>query len=498
MLEQELKLSVEGTFAPSFPPGRTEVARVEELGPLDLRATYYDTADLRLARHGVTLRCRTGEGEGPEWTLKLPLGKGVAEGRDELRFEGGSRQVPAAALDLVRALARKTALVPVARLRTRRRRWLLHGAGGEELAELVDDRVSVLQQGRVVERFREVEIEGRGVERDVLERIAGVLGQNGAAAVEQVPKLVRALGERATAPPDVPAPRYPGSREPAADAVRAAIAAGVRRMILNDPRTRLGEVEPLHQMRVGTRRLRSDLRTFGPLLDEPWTQSLRDDLKWLGRALGAVRDLDVLLERLRREGDDLSPNIDPLLEALERRRDRARAALLADLGSQRYLELLDRLVDAANTPRVTEQAQGPCAKVLAPLATGTWRKLARDGRALDARSSDEEFHGVRVRAKRARYAAEALAPALGSGRGRAAEQFADRAADVQDVLGELQDSVVAAETIEGFTHTHHDDGPLNLAAGRMLERESRARAAARDEFPRVWRKLDRKKHRRWM
>ena len=57
--------------------------------------------------------------------------------------------------------------------------------------------------------------------------------------------------------------------------MRAAIAAGVRRMILNDPRTRLGEVEPLHQMRVGTRRLRSDLRTFRPLLDRDWAESLR-------------------------------------------------------------------------------------------------------------------------------------------------------------------------------------------------------------------------------
>ena len=166
-----------------------------------------------------------------------------------------------------------------------------------------------MERGRVAERFREVEIEGRGVGRRALERIAGVLTGNGAAPAEQTPKLVRALGERAEAPPDIAEAETPRPRDPAAHAVRAAIAAGVRRMILNDPRTRLGEVEPLHQMRVGTRRLRSDLRTFRPLLDKDWAESLRAELKWLGSSLGAVRDLDVLLERLRREGDDLSPRL---------------------------------------------------------------------------------------------------------------------------------------------------------------------------------------------
>src|SRR6185503_10129086 len=172
MLEQEVKLSVEGSFAPNFPPGRSEVAGVEELPALDLRATYYDTPDLRLAREGVTLRCRSGEGEGAQWTVKLPAGNGIAEGRDEIDFDGAARQVPKGALELVRALVRLETLLPVARLRTRRRRWLLRGAGGDELAELVDDRVSVLERGRVVERFREIEIESRGIERPELERIA--------------------------------------------------------------------------------------------------------------------------------------------------------------------------------------------------------------------------------------------------------------------------------------------------------------------------------------
>ena len=497
MLEQELKLSVEGSFAPAFPPGRSDVAGIEELPALDLRATYYDAPDLRLARNGVTLRCRSGEGEGPGWTVKLPAGNGIADGRDELHFDGTSRQVPEAARDVVRALLRSEGLQPVARLRTRRRRWLLRGADGAELAELVDDRVSVLERGRVVERFREIEIEGRGLDRPALERIAGVLAGDGVARTEETPKLVRALGERAAAPPDIPPAKRLRPRDPATEAVRGAISAGVRRMILNDPRTRLGEVEPLHQMRVGTRRLRSDLRTFRPLLDRDWAESLRAELKWLGGSLGAVRDLDVLLERLRAEAADLSPRLDPLLEDLERRRAAARAALLADLGSERYVQLLDRLVDAAQHPRVSGRAQGRSKDVLPPLVARAWRRLARSARSLRSDSPPEEFHRVRVLAKRARYAAEAVAPALGPQR-RRAKRFAKRAAGVQTVLGALQDSVVAAETIEGFALEHPRDGSLNLASGRMLERERRAMAAARAEFPRAWRRLDRRKRRSWM
>ena len=498
MLEREVKLTVDGAFAPAFPPGRTDVARVEERPAVDLRATYYDTSDLRLMRNGVTLRCRTGEGPDPEWTVKLPIGAGMADGRDEVSFKGDSRHVPKDALDLVRAFARAGRLEPVVRLRTRRRRWLLRDAGGDELAELVDDHVSVLEQGRVVERFRELEIEGRGIERQALERLAGVLEQSGASRGRQVAKPVRALGDRATALPDVPAPEPPRPRGDAAAAVRAAIASGVRRVILNDPRTRLGEMEPLHQMRVGTRRLRSDLRTFGPLLDPEWAQSLRGELGWLGGSLGAVRDLDVLTHRLRREGADLSPRLDGLLAALERRRRRARAALLADLSSPRYVELLDRLVEAAGEPRLTGRAARPARTTLPPLVARSWRKLARAGRSVGPESPDDELHRVRVLAKRARYAAEAVAPALGGGARKGATSFARRAADVQEVLGELQDSVVAAGTIEAYAAGRPDDAALALAAGRMLERESRARAEARAAFPKAWRKLDRPKRRRWM
>jgi inorganic triphosphatase YgiF len=497
MLEVELKLAVEGSFAPTLAPERAGVAGVEELAPLDLRATYYDTPDLRLARSGITLRHRTGEADRASWTLKLPNGARDSSSRDEVEFHGPGNVVPDGAEDLIAAFVRNAALTPVARLRTRRRRWSLRDPDGTEVAELVDDRVSVLQRGRVVERFRELEIESKGLDRDGLERIAQALTENGAAAAPQVPKLVRALGARAAAPPEVVAPDRLRPSDPASAAVRAAIARGVERIMSNDPRTRLGEVEPLHQMRVGARRLRSDLRTFRPLLDRRWADALREELRWLGGVLGDVRDLDVMLERLHRDADDLEEDLGPLFDTLEQRRARARGVLLRALRTARYLELLDRLVEAAESPELMPAADVPIKDALPRLVGRSWKKLERKASALDSESPDQDYHRVRVLAKRARYGAEAIGPSLAAQPRKQARRFAKRAAALQDLLGELQDSVVARQTIRDVAGDHAQDGCFNLAAGRLIERELQDRSSWRERFPAAWKRLDRKKLTSW-
>ncbi len=62
----------------------------------------------------------------------------------------------------------------------------------------------------------------------------------------------------------------PDPEAPAGEAVRFAMASGTLRLMQHDAPTRLGEVEGVHQMRVATRRLRGDIGTFEPLIDEPW------------------------------------------------------------------------------------------------------------------------------------------------------------------------------------------------------------------------------------
>jgi CHAD domain-containing protein len=497
MRELELKLSVDDPFVtPALRPEGVDIAGMEELPELDLRATYYDTHDLRLARHGATLRYRSGEPNRSGWDLKLPSPDGDGTSREELHFDAPAGKVPANAHDLVTALVRSETLAPVARLRTLRRRWSLRASDGSYLAELVDDRVSVIKEGRVVERFRELELESHGADLPTLERIASVLRNAGASAPRSVPKVVRALGSRATLLPDIVAPPELSPLEPAAYAVQAAIARGVQRVFENDAATRLGEIEPLHQMRVGTRRLRSDLRTFAPLVEQEWTDRLREELRWLGEALGRVRDLDVMQERLREASEGLGTAIEPLFAYLDEQRLVARASLLRALRSERYVKLLDDLVQAARNPVVTAPAWDPAGEVLPPLVAAAWKRLAGRGRSLRSDDPDDSFHQVRIRAKRSRYAAEAVATALAQDRD-VATRFAKRAAKIQDVLGELQDSVVARSTVREVALARSADAGFALEAGRLLERQAETARDARAAFPRAWKKLDKPKLRKW-
>lgn len=498
MRETELKFALPVSFAvPPFNHDQTGVAVVEKLAPQRLRATYYDTPDLRLARNGVTLRYRTGEEEPSGWQLKLPVDGPGAWVRDELHLKGVRRRVPDEALDLVTAFARTEKLGPVASLGTRRRRWRLKDDAGEELAEIMDDEVSVLEGRRVVACFRELELENRAPESDVLEPIAAALRAAGAVDSEPIPKVVRALGPPATSPPDPSERVAVGPGDPASTAVKAALVNGVRRLISHDVRARLGEPEGVHQVRVAARRMRSDLRTFKELVEPQWAEELTAELKWLAEALGKVRDLDVLQERLRCSAGDLQGDLGRLFESLERAHAEARAGLLQTLGSDRYKELLDKLVAAATAPEITEAASARCEDVLPGLVKNRWKRLARDGRSLSVDDPVENWHAVRIRAKRARYAAEAVAPALGSRRGGAAKRFAKQVAGVQEVLGDHQDASVAQEIISDIDEARAGT-PYNFAAGRLFERQSQEMQSRRVKFFELWDELDRKRHRRWL
>jgi CHAD domain-containing protein len=462
-----------------------------------METVYYDTPDLRLARWGVSLRYRAGEG----WTLKLPPAAsrdtpGQLLERDELTFQGGSKKPPEAAVDIVRAYVRKSELVPVARLSTIRRRVRLVDATGARVAEVVDDEVSVRDGRRVAARFREIEVEvsslngANGIVDPLVTRLRGA----GAGAPDPTPKHVRALGPRAMEAPEVaPQPVQPDS--PAKDVIKSVLAESIASLLHHDPLVRTsGDPEAVHQARVSTRKLRSHLRTFGPLLDPEWTEPLRSELGWLAMGLGAVRDREVLLERLRERAKSL-PAADlrsagSLLHILEVEIDTLRKKLLAELGSMRYVDLLERLVAAAHSPATLPEADQPASAVLPPLAAGPWRRLRSAVRQLPDPPTDPELHRIRILAKRARYAAEAVAPVAGS----AAAAFARAAAKLQTVLGEHQDSVTA----QAWLRSARISGRRAFVAGELIAMEHIAAEEARAKWPKVWKALDRKQLRQWM
>ena len=497
MLEREVKLGAGPAFHLPDLSGVVDGVAVTPPEAVRMETVYYDTPDLRLARWGVSLRYRAGEG----WTLKLPPAAsrdtpGQLLERDELTFQGGSKKPPEAAVDIVRAYVRKSELVPVARLSTIRRRVRLVDATGARVAEVVDDEVSVRDGRRVAARFREIEVEvsslngANGIVDPLVTRLRGA----GAGAPDPTPKHVRALGPRAMEAPEVaPQPVQPDS--PAKDVIKSVLAESIASLLHHDPLVRTsGDPEAVHQARVSTRKLRSHLRTFGPLLDPEWTEPLRSELGWLAMGLGAVRDREVLLERLRERAKSL-PAADlrsagSLLHILEVEIDTLRRKLLAELGSMRYVDLLERLVAAAHSPATLPEADQPASAVLPPLAAGPWRRLRSAVRQLPDPPTDPELHRIRILAKRARYAAEAVAPVAGS----AAAAFARAAAKLQTVLGEHQDSVTA----QAWLRSARISGRRAFVAGELIAMEHIAAEEARAKWPKVWKALDRKQLRQWM
>lgn len=490
-VERELKLSAPPAFAmPDLGPA-PDVA-VAPGGTLRYRTVYVDTDDLRLARWGCSLRHREGEG----WTLKLPSTRdGALLVRAERRFEGSPRRVPPSAAELLTAYVRGAELRPVVRLRTVRRVLALRDGTGAAAGEVVDDEVSVIEGPRVAARFRELEIEvTEGFPRGTLAWLVGTLRAAGASPTDGSPKYVRALGSRAAEPPEVVVPELAPDAS-VVEVVRAAIASSVLRLIRHDPGVRLGEdPEDVHQARVATRRLRSDLRTFREVLDPDLGVSLREELGWLGRELGAVRDLDVQLERLRGRVAPLPPEDRPVAERLvgelEARRAESRERLLTAMRSGRYVGLLDRLVDAAREPAVPPAvAPVPAAMALGGVMDRPWKHLRAALDALAPDAPDADLHAARIRTKRARYAAEAVAPVFG----RRASAFARAAAELQDVLGEHQDAVVALAWLRRAA-----TGPRRaFVAGEIAAIEAQAARAARGRVRAAWRILSRKRLRFW-
>jgi CHAD domain-containing protein len=491
MLEREVKLAVPPAFAL---PDLEDLAAAVEAGPVDehrLETVYYDTPDLRLARWGANLRIRQGEG----WTLKLPSAiEGPALTRRELEFPGDGRQPPEAAVALVIAYVRRATLVPVASLSTLRRRVQLKNREGTVLAEVDDDDVSVIQGLRVQSRFREVEVElkDRSAER-LLEPILARLRGAGAADEDQASKLVRALGARATAAPEVdPAPLTPTST--AGELVRHTIAVSVASLMRHDPGVRLGDdPEDVHRARVATRRLRSQLRTFRSLLDTQWADTIREELRWLGGGLGSVRDRQVMSQRFRSRtsalAEDDAPIVAELSAELEAESEEARARLVLDMRSDRYIDLIERLVEASRAPALTAEAQQRATVVMPALARRDWKRLKKGVAQLPEQPADPELHRIRILAKRVRYAAEAAEPLVG----KIATRFAAAAAALQDVLGDHQDSVTA----QGWLR-EAGRGPRAFVAGELTAMEREAAAQDREAWHNVWKKVDRKRLRRWM
>lgn len=464
LIEREVKLAVDATFRLPRLKGRRLPTKM-------LTSTYYDTPDLRLARSRITLRHRQ-EGGRVRWQLKLPLDGG----RRELELPGGTTP-PAAMSDALFIHLQGKQLGPVATLRTRRTGVRVGGA--QQGADVVLDEVAVLRGTSEVFTFREVEIEQLDSHVPVDERLEPMLRKAGASDHDGRPKVFRALELPS------PSPLKPPSPDDTDDAhLSYMLTRQLEALLMHDPGMRVGgKIEDVHQMRVATRRMRSILRVARPIVDPLWAEPLRRRLDWLGRRLGDARDLDVQIHYFRKQLDSISERdrraLADFIGYLERKRAKAQRGLLRELRRPRYVHLIDRLSLDVWTPHCVRHKT-----TLQDLAGQAFRTLCKSVKQMAETASNSEWHGIRIRAKRARYAAELSELRMG----QPATQFIERLKVIQDHLGDMQDAAVAETLLRRYI-VKRLSGHSQFIVGQLVERQQQRQRDAQKAFVSEWKAL---------
>ena len=355
------------------------------------------------------------------------------------------------------------------------------------VADVTLDQVSVMKDGAVMQSFRELEIEQLNGKDSTVPDLERQLRRAGACDHDGRPKLFRALSLVASGPEPPPA-----SDALALAHVRWALARHARWLLAHDPSTRLGgEPESLHQMRVATRQLRAVLRAARPMLIPEWADSLRDELRWLGRLLGPARDLDVQLAYFREESASLDARdrrtLTSFIVHLEAQRNKVQEVLLNELKSVRYLDLIRRLREAPHDPTAVESTV-----TLRDLAKQEFTKLRNAIRQAGHTPNNATIHDTRIKTKRARYAAELAESMVG----KPATRFINKARVVQNILGMHQDAIQAEAHVRAFLK-HSTSTRAAFVAGRMVERQRRRREKAREKMQPLLRGLVKRGEKAW-
>ena len=222
----------------------------------------------------------------------------------------------------------------------------------------------------------------------------------------------------------------------------------VRQIEANLPGVLKQNVESLHQMRVGLRRLRALLAMFEDLAAPP--VALHADIEWLSGELGPARDWDVLADSTldRVQGFDATA----LRQAAHERANAHHAHILNVLREPRYAELMTQLNEWLGErrwrPDATLDKDSPLAERAAraalPLLRKAEKRLAKRIDGLDEGDAPGR-HRVRIAAKKARYAAEFFRDLLPA---RRVKRYVGHLEKLQDRLGLLNDMAVADQLLE--------------------------------------------------
>jgi CHAD domain-containing protein len=482
----------------------------------DLIDHYVDTPDRDLLRGGYTCRLREGEQEG-RWRLTVKGrtdGDGAWHEREEYESDIPPHTAPAEwpsseARELVIRLSEGHTLVEL---------FNLHQHRVRRAVEYREHAVGVLALDTV-----EMDIGGnRTVAHEIeLELTAtGAVGEFRAVSTEleayrltaqPKSKFERALAilDGASSGFSAKEKKTPGVRadEPMAEAGRKILRFHFQRMLANEDGTRKGkDIEALHDMRVATRRQRAIFRIAAPYFKRRAVRPFQAELQTLARHLGAVRDLDVLIEAA--ESYQSSPAVDnpkalePLLDEWRKRRNGAREELTQYLNGDSYQTFTTRYRAFLRSPGVGVKNAAP-GDSLRPylvrhiLPAGIWDQYGRV-RAYEtmvALASIETIHALRIEAKRLRYLLEFFREVLRPGCAEAIEAIVA----LQDHTGELHDTDVTVGLLRDFLMRRASaslDPAVSESVGGYLKIKLARLGTLRRTLRRPWRRVTSKRFRR--
>jgi CHAD domain-containing protein len=471
------------------------------LGPdhQSLDATYFDTADLRLAEAGITVRRRTG-GEDAGWHVKLPVGP---EHRREvhLPLAEADDAVPTDLSSLLVAHTGGRTLRRCARIRTERDRWQLVDANGAVLAEVVSDEVTGKAFGRrarPAQTWQEIEVELHKGRPDLLEQVSQRIAAAGGPRSDRPSKLARVLRTHRGAS----RPKFAGKAS-AGEVVGHYLHDQVSALRTADVALRLDEPAAVHDLRVSVRRLRSCLRVFRRIFLADGIRTVSTELAWLSGVLGEARDVEVLREWISNSmhalPDDLTlgPVWAELDRLLAKREARTMAAVRETISGSRYLALNNSLDNVLVNRPYRRKAGRRARKVLPRQVKRSYRKVlsAVDEAAKPHRHErDLALHNVRKKIKRLRYACEVVQPVIG----KPAKQVRRRSKRIQRILGDHHDSIEIRTTLRELGSRAQVNGNNGFTFG-LLHGQAGERAAHQEqEFAEAWRRLAVPKTRGWM
>ena len=482
---------------------------------LTMRDTYYDSADWMIFRAGYALRVREarqvdepGAGEF-EVTLKSlqPAHDGLAR-RTEISETVDSDRLddvmarPEGIAGRIRELVGTRALNPLFHAHTRRERQQLLEADTElPLAEVDLDETSI-ETPRGSQDLRRVEVECINAEPAAVSPLVEQLRTAAQLEPVEMSKFRTGLAVAGLDPP--PGEEAAGQVEtaltasmPFATAQRLTLQRYFRIVLAKEVDVRSGSVPATHEMRVAARHLEVLLRMFrgyGPT----WAVSARARVRQLIKRLGAVRDCDVQLAFLEGALTELEPDkraaFEPIRERLASRQAQAHARLVQAFDSPAHRhwvrEWERHLRD--DTPGSARAQRAPTARVARELVREAARGLRKRARRIDEKSPPDDYHEVRIRAKRLRYTLDAFASLYGE----SAQVFVDALARLQTVLGDYHDSMVREQRFTALvTGSPRLPSSASFLAGRLVERDVQAFERCRKKFAKSWRRIRRSRWR---